>query len=199
MGGTGGPLSFRPASSPKLIYITSAYEVMLVFLRAFLLYIWIVLANNALAHLATLADDGHATLDGLAETTALQVEVLGRLAVLGDTCRLDAYDVGSLDPDNIGSVLHVTAVIDALEAETIILLLVEVVEERLRVVVGEEIVAIRETVGHLLHILLQALIDDRGERVDGILVVEIPTVVELVAVERLVLHSLRDEVELHQA
>ena len=99
MGGTGGPLSFRPASGPKLIYITSAYEVMLVFLRAFLLYIRIVLANNALAHLSTLADDGHATLDGLAETTALQVEVLGGLAVLGDTCRLDAYDVASLDPD----------------------------------------------------------------------------------------------------
>ena len=71
---------------------------MLVFLRAFLLYIWIVLANNALAHLATLADDGHATLDGLAETTALQVEVLGGLAVLGDTCRLDAYDPCSTSP-----------------------------------------------------------------------------------------------------
>ena len=95
--------------------------------------------------------------------------------------------------------LHVTAVIDALETETVILLLVEVVEERLRVVVGEEVVAIRETVGHLLHILLQTLIDDRGERVDGVLVVEIQTVVELVAVERLVLHSLRDEIELHQA
>ena len=94
---------------------------------------------------------------------------------------------------------HVTAVIDALEAETVILLLVEVVEERLRVVGREEVVAIRETVGHLLHFLLHAIIDDRRECIDGVLVVEIQTVVELVAVERLVLHSLRDEVELHQA